>query len=123
MHATSAGRNVCLVPFVQRRNHRSKNPRYCCPSKCPGRKIGRGQSHPPGAKKQQAQNEITDDVPGLSHEKMPGFEVRRVHAKQEMKYRKEDTAGIVGDANLAGFDRDDSQPKPGGNPDFYNFIL
>lgn len=54
---------------------------------------------------------------------MPGFEVRRVHAKQEMEYRKEDTAGIVGNANLAGFDSDNSQPKPGGNPDFYNFIL
>jgi hypothetical protein len=62
-------------------------------------------------------------VPGLSEEKMPGFEVRSVHAKEEMEYRKQDAAGIVGTADLAGFGSDDSQPKPGGNPHFYNFIL
>jgi len=57
-------------------------------------------------------------MPGLAEEEVPWLKMCCVHPAQEMENGEQDTAGIVGTADLAGLGNDDSQPKPGGDPNF-----
>lgn len=105
------------MPFVQGCNDCRKRPSDGRPAECPA-SAGLRQSRPPSTKKKQAHDEIANDVPGLADQEMPRLKMCHIHPKKKMEDGEEDEAGIVGTADLAGFGDDDSQPEPGGDPNF-----
>jgi len=53
---------------------------------------------------------------------MPELKAVCTHTEKKMENRIENTAGVAGATDLAGFGDNNCKPKPGGDPHFYNFI-
>ena len=113
--ASGAGGQESLVPFVQAGDQQSPDHGEACPTKGPLARF-RGQSFSPGAEQEKTQQGITDDVTGLAQKVMPGLEMGRVDAEEEMKNRIQDMAGVLSGEVSRGFNRDNNQPEDSGDP-------
>src|SRR6266849_10272976 len=69
-----------------------------------------GEGGAPRAKQKNAQDEVANNVSSLAEQGMPHHKLRRIHVKQKMKDRIKNSSGMVGRAEVCGFDRDDRQP-------------
>jgi hypothetical protein len=69
-----------------------------------------GEGGAPRAKQENAQDEVANNVSSLTEQGMPQHKLRRIHVKQKMKDRIKNSCGMVGRAEVCGFDSDDRQP-------------
>jgi len=113
--ASGAGGKESLMPFVEAGDQES--PEHCeaCPTNGPLARLRR-QSFSPGAEQEETQQGVTDDVAGLAQKVMPGLEVGRVDAEEEMKNWIQDMAGVLSGEVGRGFDSNDDQPEDSGDP-------
>src|SRR5438270_13825200 len=65
----------------------------------------------PRAEQKNAKSKITDKVPGLAKHRVQDCEPARTHPKQIMKDGIENLPGVLGRAEVCGFDNDDCQPN------------
>jgi hypothetical protein len=111
------------VPFIETCNQRCHHPGDSRPVQTPGTSIGSWKRCAPCPKEKQAHDEIADDMTGFAENGVPELKAVCAHMEEKMKNRIENTAGIAGPADLAGFSDNNSKPESGSDPDFYNFIL
>ncbi len=83
------------MPFVKTRHESRAQDRNVCPAKSPFRVIHHRQSGSPGAKQENTQNRVTDDVSTLANIEMPVLKAEPVHAEEEMQHRIQNPAGVV----------------------------
>src|ERR1700674_5740260 len=74
-----------LVPFVQTGNHGGAQHREGRPPKSPPSTIDDRQCFPPGAKQQDAQHAVAEDVSAFANVKVPVFKVGAVHPEEKMQ--------------------------------------
>ena len=103
------------MPFIEAGDQES--PEHCeaCPTNGPLARLRR-QSFSPGAEQEETQQGVTDDVTGLAQKVMPGLEMGRVDAEEEMKNRIQNMAGVLSGEVGRGFNGDDDQPEDSGDP-------
>lgn len=110
------------MPFVEAGNQQSAEHCKRSPPKAPPARCHR-QSLSPGAKKEEAQQRVTDHMAGFAEQVMPRLKLSRPHTEQEMKNRVKDVASVLSGEVGGGFNGDDDQPQNGGDPDFQEFAL
>ena len=110
------------MPLVEAGDEKTSEDGEGCPTKCPLARLRR-QGFPPGAEQEETQQCVTDHMPGLPEQVVPGLEVGSVNAEEEMEKRVEDMAGVLSRQVRRGFNGDDDQPEDGGDPRFQEFAL
>src|SRR5258708_2245784 len=95
LHSARARGQNSLAPLVESGHESRAKDRNVCPAKSPFRVIHHRQSGSPGAKQQNTQNRVTDDVPALANIEMPVLKAEPVHAEEEMEDRIQNPAGVV----------------------------
>ena len=69
-----------------------------------------GKSGAPRAKQKNTQCEVANNVSGLAEQGVPHSESRWIHFEHKMKDRIQNPPGMVGRAEVCGFQGDDRQP-------------
>ena len=86
------------------------------PGNGPARIAEYGDSGAPGAKQQNTQDSVAEDVAGLPQHEMPHQKPDRVHPKKKVQERVQEPAGVLGREGTGGLDGDEPQPDQGRNP-------
>src|SRR5579864_41161 len=116
MNGAGARRKKGLVPLIKAGYERSHGQRDSCPYDGPARIVLHRNGSAPGAKKQDAQDSITNDVARFSDQEVPSQESDRVQTEKEVENRIQEPAGVLRGKRSGGFNRDYSQPDQGWYP-------
>jgi len=120
MNGAGARRQKALVPLIEAGHESSHRQRDSSPYEGPARIVLHRNGSPPGTKKQDAQDGITNNVACFSDQEMPSQESDRVQTEKEVENRIQDPAGVLRGKRSGGFNRDYSQPDDGWYPSFPN---
>lgn len=110
------------MPLVEAGYERGSEKRERRPSQRPICKAHRSERCAPGAKKQNAQDRVADDMASLAHVEVPILKMFPIEVEKKMQQRVKKPACIVGGEQRAGFNGDDNQPEYRGSPRFQNFV-
>ena len=80
------------------------------------------QGFSPGAKQQDTQQAVPENVAALAKIKVHNFEACMAQAEEEMQERIQNTAGVVGGKIGARFKSNDNQPKDRSDPGFQELV-
>lgn len=116
MNGAGARRQKALMPLIEAGHERSHRQRDSSPYDRPARTVPQRNGGPPGTKKQDAQDGITNNVASFSDQEVPSQESDRVQTEKEVENRIQDPAGVLRGKRSGGFNRDYSQPDEGWYP-------
>src|SRR5215469_11876411 len=116
MNGAGARRQKALVPLIEAGHERSHRQRDSSPYDGPARIVLHRDGSPPGTKKQDAQDGITNNVACFSDQEVPSQESDRVQTEKEVENRIQDPASVLRGKRSGGFDCDYSQPDEGWYP-------
>ena len=122
MNGAGARRQKALVPLIEAGHESSHRQRDSSPYDGPARIVLHRNGSPPGTKKQDTQDGITNNVACFSDQEVPSQESDRVQTEKEVENRIQDPASVLRGKRSAGFNRDYSQPDDGWYPSFPNTV-
>jgi len=110
------------MPFIKAGNEARSQHCNVGPSQSPLRSRRGGQSLPPGAKQQNAQQAIAEHVSGFSHQDVVRLKCSFLDPKQKMQKRIEKVARILRREIRRRFDSDNDEPQDQSDPGFQNLL-
>src|ERR1700746_3728074 len=110
MNGAGARRQKALVPLIEAGHESSHRQRDSSPYEGPARIVLHRNGSPPGTKKQDAQDGITNNVACFSDQEMPSQESDRGQTRKESEERNTRSARCSPRKRSGGFNRDYSQP-------------
>lgn len=119
---SSSRGDVALMPLIERSDKGSSNPSRESPLRRPAFK--RRPTGAPSAKKQPAENAVTENVSGLTGEPVPEFKAGGIERPEEPgEEREKKTAGVTGREQVRGLGGDNKSPENGREPCFPRGVL
>src|SRR5437879_1422174 len=95
MNGAGARRQKALVPLIEAGHERSHRQRDSSPYDGPARIVPHRNASPPGTKKQDAQDGITNNVACFSDQEMPSQESDRLQTEKEVENRIQEPAEVT----------------------------